>query len=260
MLKRLTILAVLLAVVCSIPVPGQTTDHGSQPRHNPKQRTDSDKSPAKPTITIVEKNCDSDQFKNDTDCKAAENKESTVAISKLPATNVSIESNAKRDIFDWVAYTFSILLACVGFWGILVARRGVEATEEAAKGALESAKAANAQIQLMKDKERTRLVIRVKVGPNIGQPEAIIDNYQMVVARVFVVNEGLTKAFNVEAFGMLTTTKDKDGVPWKEGFRQEIPRTIGDTDGAPVPLNVTGMGLTAKTEGFNATEGDAFDG
>jgi hypothetical protein len=105
MLKRLAIL-VVLAVVCCPPVPGQTPDHGSQPSHNPKQQTANGNAPSKPAITIIEKNCDSDQFKNDADCKHAENNEQTVAVSKLPTTNISIQ---RSDGYDWLAYWAAIV-------------------------------------------------------------------------------------------------------------------------------------------------------
>ena len=111
-------------------------------------------------LTLIEKNCASDQFKDDADCKATKDKQDIVAVSKLPTANISIQRNAARDLFDWIGYGFGILLAMVGTWGVVVARRGVIATERAAEAALESAKAANAQIKMMKDKERARIQIK----------------------------------------------------------------------------------------------------
>jgi len=123
MLKRLALLAVLLALVCSIPVPGQSPDHGSKASHNPESKATNSQTPSKPTLTLVEKNCDSEQFKDDGDCKAAKDNEKPIVISKLPTANVAIQSNAKRDAFDWWAYVANIVLAGVGFAGVFVGWR-----------------------------------------------------------------------------------------------------------------------------------------
>src|ERR1039458_6349105 len=146
MLKMLALLGLLLASLGSPPpIPGQTPDHRSNGSNDPKQSANDGKNPPKPATTLAPKDCSSEQFKNDPDCKAAKDKESTVVVSKLPTANIAIQRNANRDIFDWIAYGFGILLAVVGMWGVSVARRGVIATEKAADAALESARAANAQ-------------------------------------------------------------------------------------------------------------------
>lgn len=112
--------AVLASLGSPPPIPGQASHRGDQPAQNPEKQTESVKNPAKPTITLVEKNCDSEQFKNDPDCKKAENDESTVVVSKLPSANVTIQRNADRDTFDWIAYWGGILLVMVGIVGVLI--------------------------------------------------------------------------------------------------------------------------------------------
>lgn len=172
MWKNLAVFGLLLVVVCLVPVLGQTPDHGSESSHNPKQQTASGNTPAKPTITIIEKNCESDQFKNDADCKHTENNEQTVAISKLPTTNVAVQ---RSDPYDWLAYWTGIVLVVVGIVGIFVGWRTLRwlrvqtiATQDAAKAANDSTAIALSQIQMMKDKERARLIVKV-VCPDVIQ-------------------------------------------------------------------------------------------
>lgn len=118
MIKRLTIFAGLLAFVCLKPIPGQTPNHESQTNHDAKNQAPGGKAPSKPTITLIEKNCDSDQFKDDADCKFTEGKKHSVAISELPPANVTIQGNPKRDSWDWGVYWANIALAIVGMGGV----------------------------------------------------------------------------------------------------------------------------------------------
>jgi hypothetical protein len=191
MLNGLAVFGLLLAIVSLPPVPGQAPDHRGNASHNPENQADDGKTPPKSAFPLIPKNCASEQFKDDADCKAAKDKESTVVVSKLPTANIAIQRNADRDIPDWIGYGFGILLAMVGMWGVLVARRGVIATEKAANAALESANAANSQIQMMKDKERARLVL----SP-LPLVEIPID-FPWQDVQVAMMNLGATDAFNV---------------------------------------------------------------
>jgi hypothetical protein len=192
----LVVFGLLLAIVSLPPVPRQATDHRSNASHNPEKQAGDGQSPTQTSLTVIEKNCESEQFQNDADCKAAKDKESTVVVSKLPTANIAIQRNADRDIPDWIGYGFGILLAVVGTWGVLVARRGVIATEKAADAALKSAEAANAQIKMMINKERARIVVTV-LRPdtlNIGlEPGNQI--------RIQIENIGPTQAQNVTTEG-----------------------------------------------------------
>jgi hypothetical protein len=121
MLKRLAILAVILVSCGSLElIPGQTPNTGSQASLDTTNKTDNSKCPAKPTITLIEKNCESEAFKNDRDCKAAEDKDRSILVRELPPANVSIQRNAKREAADWIAYGGDLLLVVVGF-GTLIA-------------------------------------------------------------------------------------------------------------------------------------------
>ena len=155
MLKRLAILGLLLAVAGSAPLPGQTTDHGNQSSHNPKDQAAKGKAPSKPTITLVEKNCQSDQLKDDPDCKKAENEIQLVTIREVPTTGIAIQSSAKRDKYDWLAYWGALALVGVGFIGVILARMTLLAIKRQADLMKE-------QADLAKSKERARL--RVEMG------------------------------------------------------------------------------------------------
>src|ERR1035437_597302 len=105
MWKRLAILIVILTSIWGVePIPGQTTHGNGSGGHSPEKQTSGSNAPAAPTITLIEKNCNSDQFKNDGDCKAAEEKETTITVSKFPTANVAIQRTPVRDKYDWLAY------------------------------------------------------------------------------------------------------------------------------------------------------------
>jgi len=111
--------ALVLAALWGVePILGQTAQREDGSRHNPEKQTNGSQNPSVPTLTIIQKNCDSEAFKNDSDCKATKDKQSTVAVSKLPTAHVTIDGNAPRDRYDWVAYIGSLLLVVAGLGGI----------------------------------------------------------------------------------------------------------------------------------------------
>jgi hypothetical protein len=200
MREHLAVAGLLLAFVCPIPIPWQTSNHRGQPSNNPKQQTPNSNTPAKPTITLIEKDCESEQFKNDADCKHTENKEQAVAVSKLPTTNVSVQ---RSDPYDWLAYWTGIVLTVVGIAGIFVGWRTLGwlrvqtiATQDAAKAAQDGTALALAQIKMMKDKERARIAVTF-VGPESLQFGT--DEGNRIELRV--ENVGATLAQNVVGFG-----------------------------------------------------------
>jgi hypothetical protein len=149
MLKKLAILAVLLAVT-QAPVPslGQTPNHGNQSVRNPAKKTREEQQSAQPKITfVVGKDCDSNQFKNDPDCKAVKDKENTIFVGKLPTANVTIQRTPGRDIFDWLAYVANIGLFLVGIVGILIA--------------VFTLRTVNRQVDTFVSKERARLTVDI---------------------------------------------------------------------------------------------------
>src|ERR1035437_8111694 len=112
MLKWLAIVAIVLASVGSPkPIPGKTANGDSQSAQQPKNQNYPGKSPPAPVPAILQKDCGSDQFKNDPDCKKEEEKPTAIEISKLPTANVTVQRTPERDKFDWIAYGFSIALA-----------------------------------------------------------------------------------------------------------------------------------------------------
>lgn len=257
MLKRLALLGLLLASLGNLPpIPGQTANHGSQTAQEPENQANSGKSPAKPTLTFIEKNCDSGQFKNDADCKKAENNEGTIAVSKLPTANVTIQSNAKRDFPDWVSFWVSFALAMAGFGGVAVGvftvlyikrqtfemayqrllmrrslramrqqaalmERQTEILDKSVAVSKASADAANAQIQMVKDKERARISV------SIDYKEFEISlSYSFDPIPITIANDGTTSAFNVRAKGNVFG-QPGDTVPYMGNLMSlDVPSTI----------------------------------
>jgi len=204
MLKRLAILAVFLASCWSLePIPGQTANHGGYASDEQQHQAGDSKGPDKPTITLIEKDCNSEQFKGDADCKKAENNESSVSISKFPTANVSIQSNAKRDFPDWVSFWVSFALAVAGFGGVGVGvftvlyikrqtslmEKQTGILEKSVAAAKSSAAAANAQIELIKNKERAQVSIDLEELDLVYDQKR--DGYPV---RFMIVMDGTTRA------------------------------------------------------------------
>jgi hypothetical protein len=268
MLKRLAIFAVLLASLGNLPpIPGQTANHGSQTAQKPEKQTDTGKNPDKPTLVLIEKKCDSDQFKNDADCKKAENNESAVSISKLPTANVTIQSNAKRDFPDWVTFWVSFALAIVGFGGVgvgiftvlyikrqtfemayqrLLMRRSLstmrrqsalmekqtEILDKSVAAAKTSADAANAQIQMVKDKERARVSVSMSDKEFVLRRTYFFDKMTIKIA-----NDGTTSAFNVKAKGHVTG-QPSDNLPSMWIFLPLVVPNVIRANNEPIEADV----------------------
>ena len=137
------------------------------------------------------------------------------------------------------------------------AAEGSQASAEAGKRAAESA---FSQIRIMKDKERARLVIREVDKPEVGSPERLMNDMRSVTVRMRVSNEGNSKAFNVEAYGLLTLARDVKGVPYEMGLRQSIA-SIFDFTGQESShyVYVSGLGELARGQGCTTGHGLFFE-
>jgi len=180
MANRSTIIATVLFALCSLNPSGAETIHKVRMRHDQQGQK----------LIIIEKNCDSEAFKNDSDCKATEDKESTVAVSKLPSEHVTIDANARRDNYDWIAYGAGIGLFIVGIFGVWVAVVTVRTVKR--------------QVDTFVSKERARITIVVQpFNPSEAYPSRMIyDNSPMPPAtfnvnhvEFCITNSGETNAF-----------------------------------------------------------------
>jgi hypothetical protein len=129
-------------------------------------------------------------------------------------------------------------------------RRAADATKGSV-GAIEGqsalmkrqADAMEKQNKIAQDRERAILVVRGPDTPDMYPPMHILPNLITVVVRIFVANEGSSKAFNVRACGMLRIAPNLQGVHYQQGFEQEIPSIISPTVGEDfIRVTVTGMG------------------
>lgn len=172
------------------------------------------------------------------------------------------KENAERNFPRW--YRLFGWPEGIGTWAILLTLMAIAEqtyqTRRAADAGKEAARAALEQIRVEKNRERARLVIRARDRPEISEAGPLLKDGQMVIARVSVSNEGPTKAYNVEAYGELLIARDLGGKPHEPGLKQEVRRTIGNTDSGKLPqICVSGLGVIAKEEGFTTTDGMAFD-
>lgn len=130
--------------------------------------------------------------------------------------------------------------------GIEVAKVNAEAAGVTAKATELAAGAALAQIQVMKDRERSRLVIRALDEPNLVPS---LDNQRAIIIRMHVANEGPTKAFNIRAYAMLNLVSEKTGSSYAIGFQQGFNSTLGSTENLTLLpwINVTGLGVEEES-------------
>jgi hypothetical protein len=161
-------------LLVSVSVFGQAPHGNNSGSHNPEKQTNRGKNPPASTITVIQKNCNSDQFKNDADCKAAEEKDATVSVSKLPIAIVSIQRIPDKDKYDWLAYWAGVALSLVGVGGVWIAVVTVRAVKR--------------QVDTFISKERGRLTVDV---------EAFIpeDPKQKWYANLIISNHGSTNVF-----------------------------------------------------------------
>jgi hypothetical protein len=244
MLKRLTVLCALLAITAPSPVFGQAQGKGTAASNKLLRQAGPDASTS-PTITLIEKNCDSDRFKNDPDCEKSGKGESFVSVGRLPDANVSIRKNPDRDLPDWVAFGVNIGLAIAGFGGVavgvftvlyirrqtfeiayqrLLMRRTLAAVrrqsalmetqaeilDKSVLAAQRSAEAANAQIQVVKDKERAR--VRIVFDDFDLSPSSESGPYRgAFLIRYRLILDGSTQAYiqSGECFAGIRVSEEK---------------------------------------------------
>jgi hypothetical protein len=234
MLIRLLILAAVSATLWNPPpIPGQTANHGSNSTHKPEDQTQYSKNASASALSVaIPKDCNSEALKDDPDCKKAKDKESTVAVSKLPTANVTIERNAKRDIFDWIAYVGSLLLVVAGITGVFVGWRTLKWLRVQTVATKDAARAAFDQTQLIKGKERARLVV------NVIRLETLTfgDDGNQIMMKF--ENIGATLAQNVTACGTTNVViKDfdpSDLEPFDIGLQDVSPQDVIRSSQSPV--------------------------
>jgi hypothetical protein len=108
---------------------------------------------------------------------------------------------------------------------LLISAKAATVTAMAAN---DSAKAANAQIQAMKDRERARLGIRSIDVPEVFGPERILEGMCHLRVCAYVENLGHSKAFNVRVYGILDIVSDPESCPREKGFLQPFPQIIDE--------------------------------
>jgi hypothetical protein len=191
MLKRLAILAVLAILMQTLArMPGWATTSPGNGSGNDKSGGHSNQNTAAPTPPLVNKPIQTttpDPHGNDV---GNENSEHNVKLASIPPTTLTEKRKTFWDHFyDWGQWVFALMLAIVGCLQVWLLRRQEEilsgarneirsqaahlsrqadlmsrqnvVTLAAARAAQESAKAANSQIKIMKDKERARIMVNV---------------------------------------------------------------------------------------------------
>ena len=133
-----------------------------------------------------------------------------------------------------VAWPEGIIAWAIIVTGVFIAWQGYETRK--------AVKAANAQIAMMKETERARLVIRFVNDPEIGKPEDILEGSIPLRVFFFVENIGKSKAFNARASGVVDIVSDPEKGSHEDGFFQAFPQII-DEGSEKHRLSLAGFGI-----------------
>jgi hypothetical protein len=225
MLKRLAILVLLLAIVQALdPAPGWASTRAGNGSGNDKNGSQGNQNTASPTPPLVNPKIQAvpaDPHGSDVAAETTNTEHSVRVTSIPPITITDIHKPWWEYFLDWGQWVFAGVLAYVGCQQVRLLRRQEKilfgARKEihtqarhmsrqadlmsqnnvvalaAANAAEESAKAANAQIRMVKDKERAHISV------SITDKEFEVDVFYAV--KVKIANDGTTSAFNLRAKG-----------------------------------------------------------
>ena len=202
MLKRLAILA--MALICILPVDGQEKSAKPATNRESAEAIQKARSDSAPAVQINTVNPQASATKSD----GSENHPKSYLGRLFSAENLP-----------------NIFLVAVGIFGVRAALKtldeikrqadllerqtgildqSVDVALESAEASKDSAKAANAQIQMMKDRERARISVSIsdnEIGVGFEDFDALV---------IKIGNDGSTNAFNVTATGYASVEPTED--------------------------------------------------
>lgn len=193
MLKCLLIFAVILVIMQAfIPTPGRASTPTGNGSGESENRSQDKHDPSTPAPALVGKPIQPSPPNPNSNPVAAENTEHSVKLSSLPPVTVTLTDRAKTCwdyVFNWGPWIFALGLVAIGVFQtrLLIrqekilhgARKEIHTqarhmsrqadllgrnnviTLATARAAEESAKAANAQIQMLKNQERARIAVKI---------------------------------------------------------------------------------------------------
>jgi hypothetical protein len=184
---------------------------------------------------------------------------------------------AAANLSNWVLACLGIIGGIVAVFTLRLIKRQAntmdkqaadarESSEEAtrialatAKAAQQSAYAANSQVEMIKRKERARLVVRAHAEPG---PGFVIEDdqghtIQALDVRIEIANEGETGAFNVSATGMYLAVPVRDSCDISSGFMLDIPTIIRPaTPGSHIVVSIDPV--EGDIASISAADGEAI--
>jgi hypothetical protein len=264
MLKRLAILVFLLAIVQALdPAPRRATTSARNSGSNDKNSSQGNQntaSPMPPLVTPQVKTVSANPHGCDVAAETT-NTEHSVRITGIPSIAITDIHKPWWEYFlDWGQWVFAGLLAFVGWQQVRLLRRQEKIlfgarkeihtqarhmsrqadlmnrnnviTLATARAANESAKAANAQIKIMKDKERARMMVNVIRLETLTFGE---DGNQIIIQ---FENIGPTQAQNVRANGtakvVIRDFDPSDLEPFDVGEQEIAPQDVIRANRPPV--------------------------
>jgi hypothetical protein len=251
MLKHLAILTVLTAALS--PMPGKAVESSAQGGDKTKSHGQGNQTPAALAPTLVNKPVQPGAFDEHGGTVAAEDKEHSVKLTSLPPVTIADKQKTFSDhAFDWGPWVFNFGLLVVGAGqAVLLWKtwkkigKQAELMEEQAghmAGQLEqmgkqteilvksvaaaelSAKAAEAEIRLMKSKERARLDIKTE-RVEVENPGETFWNLK---TRLECRNLGPSRAYITRSSGVLIVIRE-DAQESTDEYEIDSPLSLPDS-------------------------------
>jgi hypothetical protein len=256
MLKRLAILAFLFAVLPTAnPALGWASTRAGNGGSNAKNGSQGNQNAASPTPLLINPQTQAilaDMHGSDVTAKITNTEHSLKIMSIPPIAITDIHKPWWEYFLDWGQWVFAGVLACVGWQQVRLLKRqekilfgarkeihtqaghmsrqtdlmssNNEVALVAATAAKESAKAANAQIKIMKDKERARIMVNIIRLETLTFGE---DGNQILMQ---FENIGPTQAQNVRASGtarvIIKDFDPSDLEPFDVGPQEIAPQDV----------------------------------
>jgi hypothetical protein len=136
---------------------------------------------------------------------------------------------APANLSNWILAGLGIIGGVLGLLTLLSIKRQADLMAE--------------QNKTVRDRERARISTLNPTKPDFKPVDSFFGPEQVpVLIRIFVINDGDTRAFNAEVVGMLRIDPNSAGKFDPKGIGLDIPKIIRVGTENPVQVTVTGLG------------------
>ena len=266
----MTVGALFIAMQAHVAVPAKADEPARLVSNQIQTKSNNERSASQQPAQL-NAGCRSSISSNDSCREVPEGRENSVRITSFPSVTIANKPKTLLDhVFDWGPWLFNLGLLLVGAFQIFllyvtwtrirkqaelmggqlaemksgsqIADKSAAAAKLAARAQMLAAKASLLTVEMIKSKERARLVLHVP--HSAPSPAMIIEDLdqgtlQPLEIKIAVTNEGNSGAFRVRAYGGVAATPIKDACDTSAKFRLDIlPIIRVATSENPVLLSI----------------------